>query len=235
MKGRLTVVGVGPGDPELLTQRARAVLARAGVVAAVHRAGRPARALKLAAPHLAEGAERLLFAWRHGWSTEERARFYDRIAAALGSRVEAGEEVALLALGDPLFYAAAARVAERLRDRCRVELVPGISAWQAAAAEAGVHLALGDELVVVVPATLPDDRIEAALRLADVAVVVKLGRHGGRLLRLLARLGLVKRAFFAAELGGADQRLLPLAAGNAPACDEIPYMSLVVVRSGREA
>ncbi len=235
MTGRLVVVGVGPGDPALLTERARTVLARAGVVAAVHRAGRPARALKLAAPHLAEGADRLLFAWHHGWSTEERARFYDGIAAALGSRVEAGEEVALLALGDPLFYAAAARVAERLRGRCPIELVPGISAWQAAAAEAGIHLALGDDVVVVVPATLPDARIEAALRLADVAVVVKLGRHGARLLRLLARLGLVERAFFAAELGGAERRLVPLAPGDAPALDEIPYMSLVVVRPGRGA
>ncbi len=230
MTGRLRIVGVGPGDPGLLTLEARSVLAGAANVAALHPEGTSATALRIARAHLPAHARIMTFGWPRGHNDQARARFYGEVEERLAALLERGEDVVLPCLGDPLLYGSASRLAERLGRRFTVEITPGITSLQAAASALNRPLARGEEILAWVPATAAEARIEAALRFADVTVVLKLGRHLPRIRRLIARAGLADRAWLAAELGSARARLLPLARVE----EEPPYMSLLLVRR-REA
>lgn len=172
--GQFFVVGVGPGDPELMTLKAARVLRDADVIAYPEsRSG--GFAATIAAAHTA-GAEHLAFAVpMTGDGAAEAA--YDGAAAAIRERLAAGRRVALLCEGDPMLYGSAASVMARLAPHAVPEIVPGVIAATAAAASAGVSLARGAEPLAIVPATMPPASLARALRAPGALVLYKIGRH----------------------------------------------------------
>jgi precorrin-2/cobalt-factor-2 C20-methyltransferase len=224
--GRLYGLGVGPGDPELLTLKALRLIREAAVIAYP------------APEHGASFARSIVAQWLDARRPEIAIRFpmrpgptpfavYDRAAAALAEELERGRDVALLCQGDPLFYGSFIRLFARLARRFPVEIVPGVSAPAAGAAAAAMPLAAGDESFAVVPATLDERALACRIRGADAAVVVKLGRHVEKLQQTLRRLGLLDTAVYVERATLPDQRVAPLAeiaAGTAP------YFSLALIR-----
>lgn len=227
MSGTLYGVGVGPGDPELLTLKAARILREAPVVAYPAPLEGESMARGIAARHIPEGkteiAIRLPFAPERG-DTERR---YDRAADDLCAHLEAGRDVAVLCLGDPLFYGTFARILPRVADRFPVEVVPGVTAMGAAAAALRLPAVLGGETLTVVPATLGEDELSERIGSADCAVVVKLGRHLEKLRRVVDTLGLMDSAHYAAFAATGDERVCKLAdVGDAAG----EYFALVMIR-----
>src|SRR5438105_5244920 len=174
--GQLYALGVGPGDPELLTLKALRLLRAVAVVAYP------------APEHGDSFARSIVAAWIGGHQREIAIRFpmrlgpppvaiYDAAAAELAAELESGRKVALLCQGDQLFYGSFINVFTRLAGRYRIEIVPGVSSLTAVAAAAGVPLVSRDDTLAVIPATLEEDRIAARLAGYDSAAIVKLGRH----------------------------------------------------------
>jgi precorrin-2 C20-methyltransferase/precorrin-3B C17-methyltransferase len=233
MSGRLFGVGVGPGDPELITVKARRVVEEADVVAyPVARHGRSiARAA--AAPYIR--AEQLELAMSYPVTTEETDHpegyegalrdFYDESSARLAEQLDAGRDVAVLCEGDPFFYGSYMYLHERLASRYETEVVAGVTAFSAAAAAAGTPLAKRDDVLMVLPGTLAPDVLAARLQGSDAAVVMKLGRNFDGVREAAKLAGVARRGIYVERASGPDQRIAPL--GDVEG--SVPYMSLVLV------
>jgi precorrin-2/cobalt-factor-2 C20-methyltransferase len=232
--GRLIGVGVGPGDPELLTLRAATALAKADVVAHFAKAGHASNARAAAERHLRAGVEELPLLYPV--TTEiPRAdpaygcaigRFYEESAAAVARHLDAGRTVAVISEGDPLFYGSYMHLHVRLSERYPTEIIPGVTAMSGCWSAVGAPIAQGDDVFVVLPATLSEQELERRLADADAAVVMKIGGHLGKVRRALGRSGRLARAIYVERGTTAQAVTMPLAAKPD---DAAPYFSMVLV------
>jgi precorrin-2/cobalt-factor-2 C20-methyltransferase len=227
-------VGVGPGDPELVTVKAAQTLARARVVAHFSKRGKLGNAFTTAERYLHPEAERLPLVYpytteisaQHPRYVEALAGFYDASAAAIAARLSEGRDVAILCEGDPLFYGSYLHLHERLAPEHRCVVIPGITSFAGCAARAGLRLASGDSVFSIIPGTLPETELEARLRRGDASALIKLGSNLGKVKRVLERLGRAQAATYIERGTTAHERILPLADKRD---DEHVYFSLILV------
>ena len=228
--GRLFGIGVGPGDPELLTLKAVRVLNETPVIAYVSAGGRPSMARRITAQHLTPGRREINLVLPMQLIPEMAQAAYDEGAARIGAELERGRDVAVLCEGDPFVYGSFAQLFERLGERYPTEVVPGVTSFTAAAAAAGAPLIRGTQTLTVLPATLPRESLAAHLAQVDAAAVLKLGRHLAKVREVCAKLGLLERTIYVEHVSAARERVLPLAD---LAIDEAPYFSLLLLPAGR--
>jgi precorrin-2/cobalt-factor-2 C20-methyltransferase len=225
VSGRLYGLGVGPGDPELLTLKALGILKRMSVVAypALEEGDSFARAI--VAAYLPPGLREI--AIRVPMSADPSAALgaYDRAATEIAAELSAGRDVAVLCQGDPFFFGSFMYLHERLADRFPVEVVPGVTSLTAAAAAAGRPLVARNETLAVVPATLSEEGLAERLAGSDALAIVKLGRHLDKVRRVLTQIGRADEAVYVERATLPQQRLAPLA--DAPAA--APYFSMILV------
>jgi precorrin-2/cobalt-factor-2 C20-methyltransferase len=181
----------------LVTVKAAGVLARARVVVYFSKRGKVSNALNTARKYLAPDAEHLALAYPYTVELSPRdpryiaalRAFYDESAACIAARLRQGHDVAVLCEGDPLFYGSYMYLHDRLAREHRSVVIPGITSFAGCAAAAGVPLVSTDKIFAIVPGTLPEAELEARLREADGAAIIKLGRNFGKVRRVLQRLG----------------------------------------------
>lgn len=236
--GRLFGVGLGPGDPELMTRKAVRLISAADVVA--YHSGPRGRSIAraIAESVFPDGVveEPLVYPVTTGVTVHPGGypgaidEFYDESAARLAVHLAAGATVVVLCEGDPLFYGSYMYLHDRLADRWPAEVVPGVTSVSAAAATAGLPLVRHDDVLTVLPGTLPAP--ELARRLADTqgAAIMKLGRTFPAVRRALVESGRLDEAVYVERASSGMERVLPAAEVD-PA--QVPYFSLVLV-PGRE-
>ncbi|NUH37139.1 precorrin-2 C(20)-methyltransferase [Streptomyces samsunensis] len=238
--GRLYGVGLGPGDPSLMTVRAVEVIAEADVIA--YHSARHGRSIarSIAERHLRPDhiEERLVYpvtteSTDHpGGYRGAMEEFYADAAARLATHLEAGRTVAVLAEGDPLFYGSYMHMHKRLADRYPTEVVPGVTSVSAAAARLGAPLVEGEEVLTVLPGTLPEEELTARLATADAAAVMKLGRTFPAVRRALERSGRLADARYVERATMNAERTAPLAEVDP---ESVPYFSMAVLPSRVDA
>ena len=232
--GRLYAVGVGPGDPGLVTLAAAHVLASADVVAFHAGTGRSSNAYAVVADLLPEDvvAEELRYPVTTGVTEHPGGYygamedFYAECAARLEGHLERGRTVALVALGDPLFYGSPMYVLDRLSPRWPTQVVPGITSVSAATAAAREALCRHEDTLTVLSGTLPVPELARRLADTDAAVVMKLGRTFEGVREALRQAGVLERAVYVERASGDGERVLP--AGEVDPAT-VPYLSLVLV------
>ncbi len=152
--------------------------------------------------------------------------FYDEWAVTLAGHLDAGRDVGVLCEGDPLFYGSYMYLHERLAPRYRTEVVPGVTSFSAAAASAGLPLARRNEVLTILPGTLPVEALASRLATTDAAVVIKLGRNFAKVRDAVERAAAGDRAIYVERASSAEELTSPI--GDVDA-DAVPYMSLVLV------
>lgn len=157
---------------------------------------------------------------------------YDRAAVEIGAHLEAGRDVAVLCEGDPFFYGSFMYLFGRMAERFPVQVVPGVSSLTACAAASGAALASRNDVLTVVPAPLPPERLRDLLLNTDAAAIMKLGRHFAKVRDVLSDLGFAKQARYVERATMPNQRLLPLDEVDP---DSVPYFSMVLVHKRGEA
>jgi precorrin-2/cobalt-factor-2 C20-methyltransferase len=225
MTGRLYGIGVGPGDPELLTLKALRVLHAASVVAYPAPETGASFARTIVAQWLDRGQREIAirFPMRPGPPPEA---IYDEAATRLAAVLDVGDDIAFLCQGDPLFYGSFTGVYLRLAPRYPVTIVPGVSSLTACAAAAGLPLVQRDATLSVIPATLAEDELARRLADSEIAAIIKIGRHFAKLRRVLDRLGLLDSAVYIERATLPNQRVAPLAAIDP---GEVPYFAMALV------
>jgi precorrin-2 C20-methyltransferase/precorrin-3B C17-methyltransferase len=233
-RGRLFGVGLGPGDPELVTVKAARIIGEADVVA--YHSARHGRSIArgIAEPYLRPGQteEHLVYPVttetvdHPGGYSGAIEDFYRDCAERIASHLEAGRDVALLAEGDPLFYSSYMHMHARLTERFDAVIVPGVTSVSAASAATATPLVQGDEVLAVLPGTLPVAELARRLSDVDAAAVLKLGRSYPAVREALSLAGRLDDAWYVERASTASERVLP-----AGAVDEAPYFSLVLLPS----
>ncbi|GHG48248.1 precorrin-2 C(20)-methyltransferase [Streptomyces griseocarneus] len=234
--GRLYGVGLGPGDPSLMTLRAVEVIAAADVVA--YHSARHGRSIarSIAERHLRPDhiEERLVYPVttettdHPGGYRAAMEEFYEEAAARLAAHLDAGRTVAVLAEGDPLFYSSYMHMHKRLSHRYPTEVVPGVTSVSAAAARLGEPLVEAEEVLTILPGTLPEEELAARLASTDSAVVMKLGRTFPAVRGALERAGRLQEARYVERATMSGERTGRLADVDP---ESVPYFSVAVLPS----
>jgi precorrin-2 C20-methyltransferase/precorrin-3B C17-methyltransferase len=237
MTGTLYGVGLGPGDPELVTVKAARIIGAADVVA--YHSARHGRSIarRIAEPYLRAGQieEHLVYpvtteTTEHpGGYAGAMDDFYRESAERIAAHLEAGRDVALLAEGDPLFYSSYMHMHTRLTERFSAVIIPGVTSVSAASAAIATPLVTGDEVLSVLPGTMPVRELARRLADSDAAVVLKLGRSYPQVREALSMSGRLDEAFYVERASTDAQRVLP--AGEVDA-DGVPYFSLAILPGG---
>jgi precorrin-2/cobalt-factor-2 C20-methyltransferase len=230
MTGTLYGLGVGPGDPELITLKAARILSQVTVVAWPAPLEGEGMARTIAAAHIRP--ETTEIAIRMGFAPDRAGTLaaYDQGCAEIASHLEQGRDVAVLCEGDPLFFGSFIYVLERLQGRYPVRIVPGVSSVMAAAAELQAPLCAWDDKLAVIPATVDEAGLEKLLGRVDAAIIMKVGRHLPKVRRVLERHGLWQDARIIERVGLAGQRI------HAPdEVTELPYFSIILVHRRGQA
>ena len=236
--GTLFVTGVGPGDPELMTLKSVRVIQQSAVVASFCKRGRPGHARSIALAHVGSngsGQSREI-RFEYPFTVEvdvgnprylaEMGNFYEACAAELAACLAQGDDVALLCEGDPFFYGSAMYLFDRLRSEFRTEIIPGITGMSGAWSRAASPMVHGDDLLSVLPGTLPEDELVARLQTSEACVIMKLGRNLPKIRAALARAGVAERAIYVERGTMAEEIIVPIVAlDRSPA----PYFALVLV------
>ena len=234
MSGTLYGVGLGPGDPELVTVKAARVIGAADVVA--YHSARHGRSIarSIAEPYLRPDQieEHLIYPVTTGTTDHPGGYdgamedFYTEAAARIAAHLAAGRDVALLAEGDPLFYSSYMHMHTRLAERFTAVIVPGVTSVSAASAAIGTPLATGDEVLSILPGTLPVSELARRLTDTDAAVIMKLGRTYSQVREALSLSGRLDEAIYVERASSDTQRVMPAADVDDT---QVPYFSIAVV------
>ncbi|KAF0118458.1 MAG: precorrin-2/cobalt-factor-2 C20-methyltransferase [Rhodospirillaceae bacterium] len=236
VSGTLWGVGVGPGDPELLTLKAVRVLRAAPVIAYLAPLEGKGLARRIAAAVLEDGIARTEIALRMRFTVDRHSAqaAYDHGAAAIAGHLVAGRDVAVLCEGDPLFFGSFAYIMARLEARFPVEVIPGVGSLAACSAALRQAFALLDDRAAVIPASRTADEITATLAVVDAAAIIKVGRHLAKVAGVLERLGLLERAWHVERASQPEARVRPLTAVMAETREAAAYFSMVLVYKGEK-
>ncbi|MFD9894706.1 precorrin-2 C(20)-methyltransferase [Amycolatopsis sp. NPDC059027] len=234
--GKLYGVGLGPGDPELMTVKAARLINEADVIA--YHSARHGRSIarSVAQPYLREGQieEKLVYpvtteTTDHPGGYEGAiADFYELSAKRLAEHLDAGRDVVVLCEGDPFFYGSYMYMHERLAGRYEATVVPGVTSVSAASSVLGRPLVQRDEVLTVLPGTLPAPELARRLADTEAAAVLKLGRTFGNVRDALAEAGKLDDAWYIERATWGQQRVAPFADVDP---ESVPYFSLALLPS----
>ncbi|MBI5485099.1 MAG: precorrin-2 C(20)-methyltransferase [Deltaproteobacteria bacterium] len=211
--GQIYAVGVGPGDPELLTRKAERVLRNADVILApVSNPAEASVALETIREFIDETRQEIII---HQFPmTSDRTRLipaWQEAAALIAGHALAGRRIAFITIGDPLFYSTfiyLLRILHEQWPQLPIEIIPGISSINASAAQAGIPLVESEEKMAVIPATAGIEQIALALSQFETVILLKVKPLFAQILELLCRQGLEAGTVFVERVGSSRQKIM---------------------------
>ncbi|MCG7493840.1 precorrin-2 C(20)-methyltransferase [Thalassobius sp. Cn5-15] len=227
-RGKLYGVGLGPGDPDLMTLRAHRLISGAEVVAYPALAGGDSFARAIAADVIPDGAREIVMDVPMTVERGPAQAAYDQGAAEIAEALAAGQDVICLCEGDPFFYGSFMYLFARLSERFEVEVVPGVTSITTCAARAGVPLVARNERLTVLPGPLPEAELRARIEGAESVAIMKVGRHLGKIRTVIADLGLTDKAKYIERASLPEEVVCPLS--EAP--EKAPYFSMILLVKG---
>lgn len=236
--GTLYGVGLGPGDPELVTLKAARVLQTAPIIAHFRKKGRPGHAWTIAATHVNAGARETAFEYpvtteidfREDAYVETIRAFYRDSADSIMQHLAAGRDVALLCEGDPFFYGSFLHMYDRIRDTYPIRVIPGITGMSGCWTAAAAPITYGDDVLTVLPGTLDRLALTTHLKNADAAVIMKVGYNLDKIKLALADAGRATDAIYVERGTMQGERVVPLSQLDECA---VPYFSIILLPGGR--
>lgn len=233
-EGRLFGVGLGPGDPELVTIKAARIIGAAPVVAFFAKKGARGRARTIVARWL--GAQTIELPLLYPLTTEthfcdpayieDLRAFYSQATEAIADHLLAGRDVALICEGDPLFYGSFMHLYVRLKDRFAIEVIPGVTGMSGCWSAAKVPISWGDDVLSVLPGTLDRAALARHLVASDAAIIIKLGANLRKVRAAIAEAGRLASAIYVEHGTGEAEKILELAEKTD---DLAPYFSMILI------
>jgi len=229
-RGTLYGVGVGPGDPDLMTVRAVRLIACSKVIAYPTLEGGASFARAIASAEIAKGTKEIVMDVPMTVAREPAQQAYDAGAAQIAAALRQGEDVVCLCEGDPFFYGSFMYLFARLSEEFDVEVVPGVTSVTTCAARAGMPLAARNERLTVLPGPLDEDELRLRIEGAESVAIMKVGRHLQKIRDVIDGLGLTEQAVYVERASLPEELVLPLA--DAP--DAAPYFSMILLTKGAD-
>jgi len=226
--GILYGIGVGPGDPELMTLRAHRLISRAKVVAYPAPDSGDSFARRIAAAVIPAGAEEISMVVPLQANRFPAQKIYAEAAQKISAHLDRGTNVAVLCEGDPFFYGSFMYLFARLAGHFRAEIVPGVSSLSACAASLKRPLTARNDVLTVLPGPLPDAELRPRIEAAEAIAIMKVGRHLGRIRALLEQMGLTANSGYIEHASLDTEQVSPMT--KAP--ETAPYFSMILIYKG---
>lgn len=233
-KGKLYGLGVGPGDPELITLKALRLLKAAPIIAYHAAKGKKGNALTIVEEFLSP--EQVLIPLIYPVTTEKLpddmcyeqivSDFYTEITDQLAAHLDAGQDVAVIAEGDPFFYGSFMYIHDRLADKYETHIVPGVCSVLGASAVLGAPLCYRNQVLSILSGVMSDAQLREKIRASDACAIMKLGKNLEKVRTILREEHLLDRALYVERATMQNQRIIPLEKVNVEDC---PYFSLILV------
>lgn len=232
MSGKLYGLGIGPGDPDLITLKALKILQSVPVIAYPAPLGKASLARSIVAPHLPDTQTEIVIETPMIPGDVPAHDIYDTYSTEIAGHLEAGHDVGVLCEGDPFFYGSFMYIYARLAERFETIVVPGVSSAMASACAIGMPITSRNDILTILPGPLPSEELMMRLQKCDAAIIMKVGRHLSKIKDVLGTLGLSDRAHYIEHASLENQLVLPL--------DEVekakaPYFSMILVHKRGEA
>jgi precorrin-2 C20-methyltransferase / precorrin-3B C17-methyltransferase len=232
--GRLFGVGLGPGDPELITLKALRIIRQVQVVAYPTAKHGQSNARSILEGELVRDQIELPMVYpvtteisdHPGGYEVELSQFYDQMAEQIAAHLDQGRDVAILCEGDPFFYGSYMYLHDRLAKRFTTEVVPGIPSFMAAAARLGTPLVRRDSELTILPGTLPEEQLASRLGASGAFAIMKLGRNFPKVKNALVRAGVADKSLYIERATMTSERVI---AWNEVDGEAVPYFSLILV------
>lgn len=231
MSGKLYGLGLGPGDPELITLKAHRILMSVPVVAYPAPDTGPSFAREIVSQWIKPEQIEIPMVMPMRVERYPAQEIYDQSAAEIARHLEAGRDVAVLCEGDPFFFGSFMYVFERLAHRFEVEIVPGVSSVMAGAAALQRPLTARNDIFTVIPGPVESGEMRARIEAAGAVAIMKVGRHFKRIRALLEDMNLAQSAGYLERVSLANEKIIPL--GDVPN-EAAPYFSLILIYKGQE-
>ena len=229
--GTLYGVGVGPGDPELLTLKALRIIQSVEIIAYPAPLTGDSFARSIVTTHLRESQTEIAIRMPLESNKFPARDVYDHAAALISEKLNSGNNVATLCEGDPFFYGSFMYLYERLAEKHTVDIIPGVSSPMACAAALGSPLAARNDVLSILPAPLDEQILIKRLLDCDSAAIVKIGRHIKKVMRVIHELELINFASYIERATLPNAKILPLTATPEPA----PYFSMILIHKREKA
>lgn len=230
MSGTLYGVGLGPGDPELITLKAARLIQGARTIAYPTLAGGESFARAIAADLIADGAHEIKMDVPMTTDRAPAQAAYDLGAKKIAQTLDRGEVVVCLCEGDPFFYGSFMYLNARLRGKYTVKVIPGVTSVTACAAEAGRPLVARNERLTVLPGPMDEDELRDRIAGAEAVAIMKVGRHLPKIRAVIDALGLTDCASYIERATLPEQVVVPLS--QAP--EKAPYFSMILLTKGAD-
>ena len=232
MNGTLYGLGVGPGDPDLITLKALKILQAAPVLAYPAPDTGDSLARSIVSPHLKGNQQEIPIRMPMVNARFPAQEVYDWAANEIGAHLDGGSDVAVLCEGDPFFYGSFMYLFGRMSPRYDVQVVPGVSSLMACATTLGAPLAARNDVLTVLPATLDADALGERLKDIEAVAIIKIGRHFEKVRLVLESLDLCTKARYIEHATMPNQKILPMDDVDAAA---VPYFSMILVHARGDA
>lgn len=226
MNGILYGIGVGPGDPELLTIKAARLIAAADIVAYPTNKDGTSIAQQIAASHMRKNVKTYGFYVPMNVDRKAANQAYDQAADEMRKHLKAGKNVACLCEGDAFFYGSFAYIFERLSADFEVEIIPSMPAFVAASAALKIPMLVQNEDLQIIPATLDEAILIDKIRTGSNVAIYKVGRHFAKLRQIIQHLGLLEKANLVEYVSQSQQKVTPMAQTDAATR---PYFSMIII------
>lgn len=231
MTGRLYGIGVGPGDPDLLTLKAHRLLVDCEVLAYPAPDSGSSFARSIVAQFIPDRALEIPIVIPMSTQRFPAKSVYDQAAGEIAVHLDEGRNVVVLCEGDPFFYGSFMYLFERLAGAYSIEVVPGVSSLMASAAALQRPLAARNDVLTIIPAPLPEELVAKKLEGSDAIAIIKIGRHFSKIRTMIEKAGLLDCAGYLERVTLDNQKIFPLAAVVE---EKAPYFSIILIYRGAE-
>ncbi|MDB3878810.1 precorrin-2 C(20)-methyltransferase [Amylibacter sp.] len=230
MKGILYGVGLGPGDPELMTLKAYRLIAGAEVIAYPTLEGSDSFARSIASDIINPETEEIVVEIPMSVERGPAQTAYDLGALKISKKLNEGKDVIVLCEGDPFFYGSFMYLFSRLKKEFECEVIPGVTSVTACAASIATPLTARNEVLTIIPGPINEVLLEQRVAGSEAIAIMKVGRHLPKIRRVLEKLDLTKFAYYIERATLPNQMVLPLS--DAPL--KAPYFSMILVTKGND-
>ena len=223
-------IGVGPGDPELLTVKAINAIRNSNVIIAPKTEKKDGSvALTIAQPYLRADVEIVYQTFPMVRNFEDSPDVFEDNQREILNFLRDGKNVAFLTLGDPMFFSTYIYIFRLLKNSgVTIETIPGVPAFLAIASKIGRPLAFGNDILTVIPATASNEKIAAAAQVSDAAVIMKVYKNFAEVVDILASENLTGDAVLVSRCGLEDEKIF--ADLEAHKADRLNYLSTILTR-----
>jgi len=230
MSGILYGIGVGPGDPELITLKSLRLIESAEIIAYPKLEGSESFARKIVECFIESTKTEIAIEIPMSEKRLPAQKAYDAAAKKISKYLKDNKDVVVLCEGDPFFYGSFMYLHSRLSDHYQTEIIPGVSSLTTCAAVTNRPLTARNEVLVVLPGPLEEKELKRRLSDSNSAAIMKVGRHLKKIRRVIDELGLTESAYYVERASLKEQKVLALV--DAP--ENAPYFSMILVAKGED-